>query len=694
MIELITEKPAWYTILCILLGVAYAFALYYKDQSIPSEGRWLKRGLAAGRALLVSLLAFLLLTPLIKSFSREVEKPIVILAQDNSESIVAGSDSAAIRKNYTEQFNGLANRLRSKYDVKIISWGDHVDEASSFAFDEKITDFSGMLEELDVRYGNRNVGAVVIATDGLYNRGSNPLYNTSLMKVPFYSVAMGDTVVRKDVRIGRINFNKTVYLGNSFPVEVSVEARQAAGAQVTLTVQEDSSVLFSRPVNISNNRFSQVVTVLLDAAKKGNHHYTFKVSSIPAEITLVNNVKDIYVEVKETKEKILLLAHAPHPDVAALKQSIESSRNYEAVPVMMDRFDGKTDGYNLVILHSLPSGRYPVQDLAGRLKAAGIPVLYILGSESSLGVFNKSDAGVTITNSLQKTNASTATFNNDFSLFTLSDETRKMIPQLPPLHVPFGEYRTSAGSYTLLFQQIGTVETRAPLLLFAEDKEYKTAVLAGEGYWRWRLGDYAANGNFSASQELILKTIQFLSNKEQKSRFRLNSKTSVPENEPLLFDATVYNENYELINTPDVNMVITSRDKKSFPYTFSKTDKAYTLNAGYFQPGEYTFKASVNAGGKSFSQDGAFHVVALQQELTETTANHDLLYSMAQKSGGRVFAPSQMEALGDSLLKRELKPVSYSNYKLRDLINLKWVFFVLLALLSMEWFARKRSGAY
>src|SRR6187551_1685151 len=128
MIELITEKPAWYTILCILLGVGYAFALYYRDQSIPSEGRWLKRGLATGRAVLVSLLAFLLLTPLIKSFSREVEKPIVILAQDNSESIVAGSDSAFVRKQYTEQLAGLANRLRSKYDVKVISWGDHVNE--------------------------------------------------------------------------------------------------------------------------------------------------------------------------------------------------------------------------------------------------------------------------------------------------------------------------------------------------------------------------------------------------------------------------------------------------------------------------------------------------------------------------------------------------------------------------------------
>jgi len=694
MIELITEKPAWYTLFCILLGVGYAFLLYYKDTNIPAENRWLKRVLASTRGILVTLLAFLLLTPLIKSISREVEKPIVILAQDNSESIAAGNDSAFIRKQYTKEFMNLADRLRGKYDVKVVSWGDQVNETAVFNYDEKLTDFSGMLEELDVRFGNRNVGALVIATDGLYNRGSNPLYHESGLQVPFFAVALGDTVVRKDVRIGRINYNKTAYLGNTFPVEVTVEARQAAGEQVTLTVQEDSAVLFSRPVNISNNRFNQEVTVLLEAFKKGIHHYRFKVSGVVSEITLANNEKDIYVEVKETKEKVLILAQAPHPDVAALKQSIESNQNYEAVPVMIDRFDGKTDGFNLVILHQLPSGKYPVQDLVTRLQAAGIPMLFILGSESSLAMLNKSGAGITVTGTLQKLNATTAAIHNDFSLFTLSEETRKMIPQFPPLHSPFGEYRSAAGSYVLLNQQVGAVETRAPLLVFTEDKDTKTAVLAGEGFWRWRLSDFASNGNFNASQELLLKTIQLLSNKEQKSRFRVNHKSPVPENEPLLFDAVVYNENYELINTPDVNMVITNRDKKSFPYTFSKTDKAYTLNAGYFQPGEYSFRATVKSGDKTYTSNGAFTVIALQQELTETTANHDLLFSIARKSGGTVFPPSKMESLADSLLKRELKSISYSDTKLRDLINLKWVFYILLTLLAIEWFARKRSGAY
>src|SRR5262245_22104690 len=145
MIELITEKPGWYTLLCIAVGAGYALALYFKEISIPAGHRWMKRSLAAARGVVVALLTFLLLTPLIKTFSREVEKPLVVLAQDNSESIAAGRDSSEVRAGYTKDFLRLADRLRSAYEVKIVSWGDAVRETGDFSFGEKVTDFSGML---------------------------------------------------------------------------------------------------------------------------------------------------------------------------------------------------------------------------------------------------------------------------------------------------------------------------------------------------------------------------------------------------------------------------------------------------------------------------------------------------------------------------------------------------------------------
>jgi hypothetical protein len=194
-----------------------------------------------------------------------------------------------------------------------------------------------------------------------------------------------------------------------------------------------------------------------------------------------------------------------------------------------------------------------------------------------------------------------------------------------------------SGSYTLLNQQVGAVETRAPLLAFYEDKDNKSAVLAGEGFWRWRLSDYAFNGNFKRIPGTGSEDHPASFKQRTKSRFRVNHKSPVPENEPLLFDAVVYNDNYELINYTDVNMVITNRDKKSFPYTFSKTDKAYTLNAGLLSTRRICFQASYKSGDKILHRMALLRWSPCNRNLPRPRQIHDLLYSIARKSGGSVL---------------------------------------------------------
>ena len=48
------------------------------------------------------------------------------------------------------------------------------------------------------------------------------------------------------------------------------------------------------------------------------------------------------------------------------------------------------------------------------------------------------------------------------------------------------------------------------------------------------------------------------------------------------------------------------------------------------------------------------------------------------------------------LIKKQgtVKPVMYEQKDYRDLINQKWVFFLILFLITAEWFIRKRNGAY
>ncbi len=693
--QLITEKPFWFVLLCLLLGAVYAFVLYRNDRSLSEIHPWLKRTMTVLRFVLVSVLAFLLLTPLIKTVTREKEKPIVIIAQDNSESIVINKDSAFYKKDYPAKMNALMDDLRKKYDVKMLSWGDKINDQVNFSYTDKQTDFTALINELSVRYANRNIGAIVIASDGLYNRGSNPVFAPNLLKAPVYTVALGDTNIQKDLLIGKINFNKVVFLGNSFPLEVNVDARRCNGATSTLTVKEDSLTLFSKTISIAGNKFFTMIPVFLEAKKKGMHHYKLELSAVSGEITTVNNVKDVFIEVMESKQRVLLLASSPHPDLGALKLSIESSENYEVKVVMLDKFDGKVNDADLIVLHQIPSLTKSAADVLTKIKASGIPVLYILGTESNLNAFNTLDAGISITGTLNKSNEVEPVLSPNFSLFTVGKETADEIHNFPPLLAPFGEYKAMTNVSVMLTQQIGSVNTGKPVLIFNESGASKSAVLCGEGIWRWRLADYNSNGNFNAFNELFTKVMQYLIVHENKSHFRILSKNSFPENEPITFDAEVTNENYEMINSPDINITITNNEKKTFPFTFSKTEKAYTLNAGYFPSGNYRYKATVKAGERVYSSEGQFSVSALQVEQNETVADHQLLYALAHKTGGEMYYPDQLDALAKALDQRDdIKTVSYSHYQLQDLINLKWVFFLLLLLLSTEWFLRKRSGAY
>lgn len=694
-IALILSTPWWYLLFCILAGAFYAWLMYRKEPLLNDLSKWTGRLIISTRFLMVSLLAFLLLGPMIRTFRREVEKPIIILALDESKSIINSKDSISRKEQIKNDFEKINSALKSDYDVRQFAFGDHVSENIGYNFQDRSSNFTQLYNYLDVQFANRNVGAIVMATDGLFNEGANPVYGPARLKVPVYSLALGDSTVRKDVFISRVNHNKIAFLGNNFPLEVMVDAKQAAGSRSILTVEEDSLIVFSRALEISGSNYHSSIPAFIDAKSKGIHHYKIKLSAVEGELTLINNQYDVFVEVVEQKQKVLVLFAAPHPDIAVLRQSIESNLNYEITIVKADEFTGRVGDYNLLILHNIPSAIGNESALLGKINETGVSTWSILGASTQINAFNNGKFGINISQANGQLNDVQASPVENFSLFTVSDELLAAIKTWPPLKSPFGVYQASTNIYTLLNQKIGIVNTAQPLLLFSENAGRKQAVLAGEGLWRWRLSDYNDHGNHVLSQELILSIVQYLSVKENRSPFKFNAKTNYKENESLIFDAQLYNQSEQLINQPDVSVRIYNKAGKEFLFTMSKTDKAYTLNAGVFPIGNYRFKAEVKLGDKILSQQGEFSVSALQIETALTVADHQLLHALAAQTGGAVYYPGQVDDLIQKLKTNEnLKPLSFMHKKLEDLLNEPWFFFLLIVLISTEWFIRKRAGSY
>jgi len=173
---------------------------------------------------------------------------------------------------------------------------------------------------------------------------------------------------------------------------------------------------------------------------------------------------------------------------AFLKNAIESNNNYEVEDYHIDKFKEPISKYSLVILHQLPSIKWPLVGLIREINEAGIPLLYIIGEQTSINVFNAFKTGLEIGNSkLNASNESYPFINKNFSLFTVSNELKSLISEFSPLNSPFGIYKIQNSVSTLFNQKIGSVVSNNPLIMFNNTLDSRVGIIAGEGLWKWRI---------------------------------------------------------------------------------------------------------------------------------------------------------------------------------------------------------------
>ena len=512
-------------IFCVLLGLAYALTLYYKSNTFKEKPPALTWIFGILRFLSVSILSLLLLSPILQSLSVEKKNPIVILAQDHSESIKAGmskEDSTA----YVEGFKKLKEELKDDYEVVEYSFGEEVREGVDFQFVDKTSNLSNVLSTAYDLYSNQNLGAVILASDGIYNEGSNPVYAGAKLNVPIFTVAMGDTTIKKDLVLKRIFHNKIAYLGDRFSIQADITASNCLGSATRLTISRinagQNKKIKEIPISVNNNDFFSTQEIILEADQAGVQRYLLEVATINGEITTVNNRQEIFIDVLDARQKILIVANSPHPDISAFKQLILENKNYEVDVTFASNIDKNVVNYDFVILHQIPSITSPSSALLKQLNDRKIPRLFVVGSQSNINEVSRSQPFVTITGSISKTNEVQGIVDNKFNLFTLDDDLKREVGKFPPLVAPFGDFKAAANANVLLYQKIGTVDTKYPLLTFGEQNGIKVGVLNAEGIWKWRLFNFLQYKNYETFDELMGKSIQFLTVKEDKRRFRVN----------------------------------------------------------------------------------------------------------------------------------------------------------------------------
>jgi hypothetical protein len=694
MKRILFESAPEYIIVCVVVAIAYGGLQYYRTKQQP-WGKNLNRALFALRTVFTFLIVFLLLGPIVKQISNIFEKPHYVILRDNSASIKEVADTVTLN-NIQQQLNTTKSILEEKgYEVSQLNLNGESIEKTRFELPE--SDIHGALRKITNRFEGQNIAGVILVSDGIYNSGLSPLYGS--YNFPIHTVGLGDTTERMDVAIKNVAYNKIAYQGNRFPVRAEVQLRNLMDQEISVSLMKKGK-LIEKQTKKSGKEGLITFDFQPLADEQGIQKLDLQVDVKPGEQNSRNNRASVFVEVVEGRKKILLVAPSPHPDIKVLREVIGKNSNYEFllhIPGISEQQPSaiRNEQIDLVIFHQSPDLRGKTNALFQSFVKSKSSLLLILGQQSNLQMLEREGMPISYDNIPVDFDEVTAVVNPTFSHFTLSEDAATLLSEFPPVYVHFGKNQIPLTASTLLYQRVGSVSTEKPLLAVDIKESRKVGIMLGEGLWRWKLNEFDRTESSVVFDEVFGKLIQFLSTTEDKRKFRSYPvKQEFSDNEPIVFESQVYNDIFEPVYGNSIEIFITDESGKKTEYTYVTSPGNTRYQIGGLAEGVYHYRSRTILNGKTEEVRGQFAVIEQQAERQNLTADFDLLRKLSNSTGGKFFVASGISDLEKELQKTEAKSVIHTEESYDSLINLKWVFWMLLVLVSAEWFLRKYYGSY
>ena len=685
------EYSAWWLLLIAICSAGLTYLSYSNKAGFKLLKSFTKTLLISFRFTSLFLLGILLLGIILNTTNERIEHPIFFVVTDNSKSMLNYKDSSSVKKDIQTLKTKLKSQYGNAFRIKELTIGSDVNSEKPINFTETNSNLERAFEYINTEYYNRNIGGIAFISDGNFNVGANPIYNAEKIKVtPIFSLSVGDSIQKRDHLIRNVFNNNIAFLKNEFPVEIDISAYKMNKESVRISIEHKNRIIAKQDYTYSNeNQDFKKVRFNLPANQLGFQSYTVHIEEKANEMSLKNNHENFYVEVIDSRSKVLILSGAPHPDISSLRSVLSTDDNIEIEYSTFQDWNRKCEKINLIICHN---PNYLFTSLFKDIKNKRIPVLFVLGSKTHKTMY--SELGIQYkNNSAGGFDDFQGAINMDFSTFEFGEDLVESLDYYPPIHGKYGDFTIPNGSSVLIKQRIGPVIKKSPLFFFSGQQGFNYGVIMGEGIWRWRFNEYQRKGSHEVFNTMVSKAVQFLTVKKRGKGLHVIFPRRLNKEEDLIINASFYNRTMEPITSPQIKLEITDENDKLYESQFAINGKGYQAKLGQLNPGKYDWVAQTKFDGKLYTQNGSFIVEDLDKEKSESVANHSVLKQLSKQSNGKFYSLSDSKSFLSDLSKRkDISSLSYEENIALNLIESVWFLLVIGVFLITEWTLKRYHG--
>jgi len=325
MVELSTSS------LPLTLGLLFLAAIFWWWSTRYLSGtsvRWIRVTIRAIRAVVLVLLIFLLTNFQINWHTKKVVPPTIGVFTDASASEDPYTESL---RDSTEQILQLLQK--SDINYKLYTFTDKVEQISSqsqIRTNGQFTNLSGPLQYLEQNKKQQNIQSAILVSDGIHNSGITPENIARSLKIPVYSMFIGDSSVSPDLEIQSLDVPRIVYAKDSVSATVQLKASHIVrDTAVTVRVQSDGKDLTTQTLQIPAGTSQKTTMFQFIAPDSGKHTVDVTVDTVGNEKAKSNNSKSKQIIVRPSRFQVLLVASEPSIETRFLIQTIGNLERFK-----------------------------------------------------------------------------------------------------------------------------------------------------------------------------------------------------------------------------------------------------------------------------------------------------------------------------------------------------------------------------